>query len=142
MITLEQYFMGHERDPAYGNYLTPDIRDNAARLLPVVNGLLLLAHKNGVLLYTNPKTKSLVSSGWRPPAVNASTPGAAPNSLHMICRAIDIYDPEGDLDEWLVGVTHTYLTGMGLWLEHPAATKGWAHLQDKAPRSGRRVFYP
>ena len=140
MITLEQYFMG--RDLAFGNYLTPELRDNAARLLPIINGLLLLAHKNGVPLYLNPKTKSHVSSGWRPPIINETTPGAAPHSLHLVCRAIDIYDPEGDLDEWLMAQTSTHLTGMGLWLEHPASTKGWAHLQDKAPRSGRRVFYP
>jgi hypothetical protein len=36
----------------------------------------------------------------------------------------------------------TVLRDLALWLEHPASTKGWAHVQLRPPRSGRRVFYP
>ena len=34
------------------------------------------------------------------------------------------------------------LASLGLWMEHPLATKGWCHLQVVSPRSGMRVFYP
>ena len=76
------------------------------------------------------------------PAINESTPGAAVRSLHITCQAVDLYDPDGSLDAWLLDNADTVLKDLGLWLEHPAATKGWAHVQTKPPRSGRRVFYP
>ena len=61
----------------------------------------------------------------------------------MTCEAIDLYDPDGDLDEWLLSdAGQRAMADLGLWHEHPSATKGWAHLQTKPPRSGRRTFYP
>lgn len=141
MITLTDYLMGRrEQYPlAYG----PDIEREALRTIGIVNDLLLIATGAGVTLERNPRTGSIVSSGWRPPAVNASTPNAAVRSLHMTGKAIDVYDPDGDLDEWLMtDAGQAMLQRLGLWLEHPAATKGWSHLQTVPPRSGKRVFYP
>jgi uncharacterized protein YcbK (DUF882 family) len=106
-----------------------------------VNHLLEEALRGGVTLETKPDNKSLVSSGWRPPSLNAKTAGAAPNSKHMTCQALDVYDPDGDLDEWCME-NLAKLEEAGLWLEHPSATKGWCHLQIVPPRSGKRVFYP
>lgn len=58
-------------------------------------------------------------------------------------QAIDLADPEGLLDDWLMSDTGLDAMGaIGLWMEHPAATKGWTHLQSIPPASGRRVFYP
>jgi hypothetical protein len=95
------------------------------------------------MLPLHPVTKTHVSSGWRPPAVNAAQRGAAVNSKHMTGRAVDVYDPDGDLDEWLMtGDGQRALKEIGLWLEHPSATKGWSHLQSIPPRSQNRVFYP
>jgi hypothetical protein len=82
-----------------------------------------------------------VNSGWRPAAVNAATPGAAQFSKHMLGKAIDIADPEGDLDEWCMHYLDV-LEDIGLWQEHPASTKGWCHVQIVPPKSGNRVFYP
>jgi hypothetical protein len=82
-----------------------------------------------------------ITSGWRPVEVNKLVPGAALMSNHTRCMAIDIADPEGDLDEWCMD-HQDELAEMGLWLEHPASTKGWCHVQIVAPRSGNRVFYP
>jgi hypothetical protein len=82
-----------------------------------------------------------VSSGWRPPAINATTPGAARKSLHMSCEAVDLEDEDGSLDDWCLEHPEV-LQEIGLWQEHPAATKGWCHLQIVPPRSGKRVFYP
>jgi hypothetical protein len=60
-----------------------------------------------------------------------------------MARAVDIYDPDGDLDDWLMQPAgQQALVRLGLWLEHPAATRTWSHLQIVPPRSNNRVFYP
>jgi hypothetical protein len=107
----------------------------------LVNKLIALMAQDGITLESSPLTLTPVSSGWRPVAINAATPGAAARSLHITCEAVDIYDPEGELDDWCMQHT-TLLADVGLYLEHPAATKGWCHLQTRAPRSSNRVFYP
>jgi hypothetical protein len=140
MITLANYWMG--RDVTHGLALSPDMRKAAATTVEIANKVLVLAKTNGIPLESSPRTGSIVSSGWRPPEINASTPGAALRSKHLTCQAIDLYDPDGLLDDWLFDVSDTILRDFGCWLEHPAATKGWAHLQTVPPRSGRRVFYP
>lgn len=139
MITLEQYFMG--RDATYAADLTPNIVRNATDLLERVNRL-IERMGNAVTWENHPVNRSLVSSGWRPPAVNAATAGAAMHSHHMTGCAVDLYDPHGELDDWLLEMLPVIGGEFGLYLEHPASTKGWAHLQNVAPRSGRRVFYP
>jgi len=128
MITLGQYFMG--RDSVYGHLLTAELRSNALEIVEKVNQLLLAFGEDRT-----------VNSGWRPPAVNANTAGAALKSKHMTCQACDLEDSEGDLDEWCMEHLEV-LSGIGLWMEHPASTKGWCHVQTVSPRSGKRVFYP
>lgn len=140
MIELSDYFMG--RDVTHALLLSTDLRRNAARTVEVTNALLVLAKGAGVTLEASPRTGSIVTSGWRPPDINAATPGAAVRSLHMTCEAVDLYDPAGDLDDWLLASADTVLRDLALWLEHPAATKGWAHVQLRPPHSRRRVFYP
>lgn len=141
MITLADYWMGRDKQHPFA--LSTVIRANAESMVELANKLLTLAKVAGVTLETNPKTKTIVSSGWRPPEVNAITPGAAAKSKHMTGMAIDLYDPDGDLDDWLMTDDgQRVLKDLGLWMEHPSATKGWAHLQSAPPRSGRRVFYP
>lgn len=130
MITLTDYWMG--RDEEYPLAMTPQIEKNAALTVQLVN-LLLARFGQG----------RKVNSGWRPPQVNANIANAAPNSKHMTGQAIDLADPDGDLDEWLMsGEGFAALEEIGLWMEHPAATKGWCHLQTVPPRSNKRIFYP
>jgi hypothetical protein len=141
MLTLVDYWMG--RDATHGLELSTDIRKNAALMIELADKLLIIAKTRGVTLETNPATRSIVSSGWRPPSFNATVPGAAPKSKHMTGQAIDLYDPDGDLDAWLVKTDgQRVMQDLGIWHEHPAATKGWAHIQSVPPRSGRRTFYP
>ena len=128
MLTLNDYWMG--RDRKYPDDLTPEIEGNALELLDRVN---ILLGEFG--------QERKINSGWRPPAVNGKTPGAAPLSKHMLGLAVDLADPEGDLDEWCLENVDA-LERVGLWLEHPAATKSWCHLQSVPPKSGKRVFYP
>ncbi len=137
-ITIDQYF-----GPFLGHPLVkPEHLDHARELLARVNALLALAEQEGVTLEINPKTGSLISGagagGWRMPD---AVVGAAYSS-HKEGRGIDIYDPfDGDLDAWCLAHPR-HLIGHGLYMEHPAATKGWCHLTTRPPRSGNRVFYP
>lgn len=107
-----------------------EIEASAQQIVQRVNGLLLA--------FGEPRG---VNSGWRPSAINAATPGSAQFSKHMTGQACDLADPHGDLDEWCLDNLEI-LEQLGLWLEHPAATKGWCHVQTVPPRSGKRVFYP
>lgn len=128
MIYLSDYFMG--RDSAYADELTPELRSNAMTTVGRANSILVAFGAD-----------RRVTSGWRPAAVNAGTPGAAMNSKHMTCQAIDLSDPDGDLDEWCMAHPEV-LEDIGFWQEHPASTKGWCHLQIIPPKSGNRVFFP
>jgi hypothetical protein len=129
MISLADYWMG--RDEKYPAALNAGIEANAIDLLARVNSLLAV--------FGEYRT---VNSGWRPPEVNAGTPNAALRSKHMTGNAIDLSDPDGDLDEWCSENDGSRLIQYGLYMEHPAATKGWCHLQNLPPKSGKRVFYP
>lgn len=138
-LSTEQYFSqhlsGHESE------LTDEIRNNAADLVEKQNKLIDALIQDDVQLKLNPATGTLYTSGWRPASVNASIPGAAVFSNHMTGNAGDLYDPHGEIDDWCMA-HQNFLASIGLWLEHPAATKGWSHTQRVAPRSGNRVFYP
>ena len=134
MITVTDFFMGRDKD--YPELLTDTLRANAEDTVAKAN-LLISSYR----MLTKDSELRRVNSGWRPPSVNAATPNAAARSKHMDCLAIDISDPDGDLDEWCMDHQEV-LQSIGLWLEHPAATKGWCHLQTIPPKSGKRVFYP
>jgi len=134
MLTLADYWMG--RDKEYAADFTFAIAQNADVTITRTNLLLSI-----YVARTGDTEKRVVTSGWRPPSLNAATPGAALRSKHMTGQAIDISDPEGDLDSWLVDHT-AVLQDVGLWMEHPGATKGWCHLQIVPPKSGNRCFYP
>ena len=127
-ITLAQFWMG--RDKVYAPQLTDEIRRNAAETVRRANLLLVAAKKKGG-----------VTSGWRPPAVNAATKGAAKRSNHMLGLAVDLSDDDGTLDVWCMANLPT-LERLGLWLEHPSKTRRWCHVQTVPPRSGNRVFMP
>jgi hypothetical protein len=131
MISLEDYFRDYEHDEA--------TRDAAAKMLDKVNNLLLSAEAHGVEIQTNPKTQTCISGekygGFRP----QDCPIGAPKSAHKVGRAVDVYDPNNDLDRWL---TDARLEEFELYRESPQATPRWCHLSDKSPASGRRTFNP
>jgi len=127
-MTLADYWM--KRDRLFAADLTAEIVTNAAILIDRVHKLLKVFGE-----------ERDITSGWRPPAVNGNTPGAALKSKHMTGQAVDLSDPDGDLDEWCL--EHQDMLELHqLWLEHPSATKGWVHLQSIPPKSNKRVFYP
>lgn len=140
-ISLQDYWMG--RDKLCPKDLTTDICANAELTVKRVNLLLARAQAAGVVLPKHPGNKSHVSSGWRPPAINAATKNAAVRSNHVLGKACDIYDPDGKLDAWLFTAGgHKALTDIGLWAEHPLSTPDWSHVQTVPPKSGNLFFYP
>lgn len=131
-LTLDDYFgrVSHIAKP------NPEVSANALELLAKVNLLLARAAP-----YVACAALPRINSGWRPEAYNATVPNAAPRSKHITGQAVDIADPDGELDDWCMQNIDA-LTDAGLWLEHPLATKGWTHFQSVPPRSNNRVFYP
>jgi hypothetical protein len=133
MITREDFYK--RRDTIYARDLTPEMAEAADITISKAN-ILLGRYPLGAKDRT-------ATSGWRPPSVNAATKGAAKKSNHLLGRAIDINDPAGDLSAWLMTPDgQKALEEIGLWMEHPSATPGWAHVQTVPPKSGKRVFYP
>jgi hypothetical protein len=126
------------RDKTYAREFTPDIMTNGLETVRRAN-LLLAAYEHA----TGDARTRRVNSGWRPPSLNAGVAGAAKKSNHMLGLAVDIADASETLDKWLMTPAgQTALADIGLWHEHPSATKGWAHVQTVPPKSGNRTFYP
>ena len=126
MITRDEILMG--RDKQYP--LDGTLQVNLEKLLKAVNKFRAV--------YGKPLK---VSSGYRPAAINTTVKGAAKKSNHMICLAVDFVDRDGKLAEYCLN-NLKLLEEFGIWLEDPAFTKGWVHMQAVPPRSGSRIFKP
>lgn len=79
-----------------------------------------------------------LTSGYRPGRYNLEAKGSK-TSPHLTCEAVDLYDPDGELAAWL---TIERLEEFDLYMEDPAHTKGWVHLQVRKTKSGKRIFKP
>lgn len=126
MLTRDDILMG--RDKLFP--LTDEMEGNLSKLLAALH-----------LLQPVCPEELIVTSGYRPPSINATIPGAAKKSNHMVCLACDFHDPTGAVGKWCAANLEV-LEAVGLWLEHPLSTPGWCHLQAAAPRSGHRMFIP
>lgn len=135
MITLSQYVGVHKDSPDW----TAERKANAVELLGRVNALLGHLGRQGMPMQINPVTGSLVSGqtfgGFRP----QSCPQGAPTSSHKEGQGIDLFDPRENLDN---AITTDLLIEFGLYREAPSATRGWAHLTTRPPKSGKRTFLP
>lgn len=123
MISVDDYLMNRK------DGLTFELLENAIDTVEKVNALLAA--------FGSPRK---VTSGYRPAYINSKV-GGAKTSNHMTAKACDLEDIDGRLDQWCM-TNQNVLAKIGLWLEHPSATKGWCHVQTVSPRSGNRVFYP
>lgn len=66
---------------------------------------------------------------------------SAMGSSHLYGCAVDIADSDGKLKAWCVA-NKAKLVECGLWMENPASTPTWCHLQVYAPKSMNRIFNP
>jgi hypothetical protein len=139
IVTVADYLM--DRDRTFPQEYTIGIKANAELTVDAVNVLLKRLDASGVHLDVHPVTRTIISSGWRPPQLNNEVKNASVRSKHMTGQACDLYDPDGLIDDWLMD-NLPIDRGLGLWMEHPSATKGWAHVQIVPPRSGKVCFFP
>jgi hypothetical protein len=137
MITLGEYF-GPHWDCADR---TDDRTVNANDLLLACAALEKEMLAGGVVFPTNPNTNSQVSGqtfgGFRP----QSCPQGAPDSAHKEGKAVDRYDPHGEIDAWCMK-NEDRLVANGIYIEHPDKTQGWSHWSTRSPKSGRHIFWP
>lgn len=127
-ISKEELLKG--RDVSYPSDYTQEVSDNLDELLIVLNKVRSA--------YGKPMT---VNSGWRPPSINAATPGAAAHSLHCEGLACDFADPDGKLMDWVLENLEL-MKDCGVYLEHFNWTPNWVHMGIRAPKSGHRIFIP
>lgn len=121
MISREEILMG--RDKEYS--LTKELETNLTKLLAAVNKLRAL--------YGKPM---YVTSGYRPGKYNRDAAGAA-GSPHIYCQAVDFKDTDGKLKKW---ITKEILIECGLYMEDPAHTPTWLHVQTRPTKN--RIFKP
>lgn len=124
MITREEILMGREKEYP----LTPELEQNLTRLLSSLNKF---RAAYGKPMY--------VTSGYRPGKYNKAA-GGAKKSAHLTLEACDFADGDGALASFCLQ-NLKLLAECGLWLESPAKTKGWVHLQTR-PVPGVRIFEP
>lgn len=142
MITRAQYFEKPH---------TSEHEAAAADLLRRVEALRSDAEKDGVKRHADPDTGCEISGarggdgdgGFR---LFSSKTGAA-GSAHKSARAVDVHDPDNELDAWLDRFengegSNSKLEQYGLYRESPGSTIGWCHLQTRQPPSGKRTFVP
>jgi len=128
VITKDELLMG--RDKLFPQDYTQQISDNLDELLLKLNKVREA--------YGKPMK---VASGWRPPAVNASTKNAAPNSNHMTGHAADIADADGELWKWVVQNLQL-MADLGLYMEDKRWSPSWTHFQNLPPKSKKRIYVP
>lgn len=126
----------------FGNFYdhadaTEERKANARELCDKANDLLVEAEAHGVEIRTNWRTKTVVSGdqygGFRP----QDCPIGAPNSAHKNGMAVDIWDPDNELDNY---VTDAILEAHDLYREAPSKTPKWCHLQTRPTKN--RTFLP
>lgn len=129
-VAISKYELLKDRDREYASEYTKEISENLDKLLIPLNKIRSAYGK-----------AMIVSSGWRPSAINAKTPGAAAKSNHLLGLAVDIVDTDGKLWEWVMQNLQL-MKDLGVYLEDKRWTKGWVHFQIVAPKSKKRIFVP
>lgn len=127
-LTKDDLLQG--RDKEYASDYTPEISANLDKLLPILNKIQQAYGK-----------KFTINSGWRPPSINKSTPGAALASKHMLGLAADIADENGDIMRWVLN-NLALMKELGVYMEDWRWTPTWTHFQIVAPKSGNRILIP
>jgi hypothetical protein len=111
-ISRNEVLMGRDQEYA----LTPDLEKNLGKLLVALN-----------LFRTAYKKPMVVSSGYRPGRYNEKA-GGATKSAHLSCEACDFKDADGAIKQFVLDKPKI-LVDCGLYMEHPADTPTWCHLQ-------------
>ena len=132
MITLQDYFKFRKTD-------NPEFLSNAENLLDIINTFLAYMEILGWKPVINPKTQTLISGQTDGGFRDENSKTGTTTSKHRIAHAVDIYDPNNELD---LMITDDMLEDFELYREHPDSTLTWCHLQDIPPGSKKRTYYP
>ena len=132
-VTLKEVITTNNKYPAELDYVISHLSENTIQNFSHLMKVLNIIRQE----YNKPMC---VSCGFRNPEHNIRV-GGSPNSLHCLGGACDIRDPNGELDKWLIN-HKDFLRSNHIYVEHPFYTKGWAHIQYKAPRSNNTFFIP
>src|ERR1035437_101975 len=127
-ISKQEILQG--RDLEYPNDYTPEISKNIDNLLVAMTQI--RSQYNHIMI---------INSGWRPPSINSSVPGAAKNSKHLIGLACDLNDPDGSLWQWVLN-NLDLMQKLGIYFEDKRGTPSWVHFQLGPPSSNKRIFIP
>lgn len=114
MITKKDVLMG--RDVEFP--LTEELSNNLTTLVYKINALEAIC-----------PFKFKISSGYRPGRYNKAAGGASKSS-HLSCEAVDLIDRNGAIKLWCVK-NIAKLSEIGLYMEDPARTPTWCHLQTR-----------
>lgn len=123
MITREEILMNREVEFP----LDEKLEANLAKLLIAVNKFRTI--------YGIPMS---VSSGYRPGKYNKAAGGSLKSS-HLTCEAVDFKDVDGKIKLFCLQNIKV-LEECGLYMEDPANTITWAHLQVRPTKN--RIFKP
>lgn len=109
-------------------------QDNAKALINTMNDFITYLYNNKFLPATS---KVTMSGGWRSESYNKTVLNAAPNSLHIVGRAIDVSTTELAL----ICEKHPHVLEMfGLYMESSLDSRDHTHLQNVPPHSGERIY--
>lgn len=123
MITVKEYLMNRDKEFPLDMLQA----QNMAELLSKVN-----------YLFGRLNLHAVVSSGYRPSAINKKI-GGAKLSTHTVCAGIDLADKDGMIAAKMLDNVDL-LKEIGLYLENPKETIGWVHLDTKTRKN--TVFNP
>jgi phage-related holin len=98
-----------------------------------------LAARVTALLRAYGGERPAINSGFRTPEANLAAKGAL-HSSHLEGKAVDLADPSRLLTGYIL-TSPAVLDEFNLWMEEPASTPTWCHLQSR-PVAGKRIFKP
>lgn len=137
MITLKDYLK-------YEVCTDQTILTNISNLLKLVNELERVYGKPFIVT-SGLRTKESQLRIYKQIAMKKSIPfdeSKVPmGSKHISGQAIDIFDPNQELQHWLSNNVEA-LEDLGLYCEDFSATPTWTHIQSTPPKSGKRFFLP
>lgn len=126
IFTLADYYRG--RDVLYSKELTPALKSNANYIVARTNELMIFMEEDGI------DTSDInINSGWRPKAINSTTPGADPNSPHTDCTGVDLSDVEKVLKKWVQDNPNKVKEAGFVATEEFSLSPTWLHLQTRPP---------
>jgi len=144
MFTVENYLGKLYQDSTdFGKFQ----KSNAKKLIDACTGLQAELEAAGIHFHLNPNTGTTISGeghgGFRDQACTIG----APDSAHKQAEAVDRYDPDNDIDEYLwknfnANPEDNLLVKYGIYIEAPSSTPGWSHWGIRKPGSGHHIFNP